>query len=56
MLLFSAALIAGLILLVLSSDKFIEHSALVAEKMNVSPIIIGITLVALGTSAPEMVV
>lgn len=56
MLLFSAALIAGLILLVLSSDKFIEHSALVAEKLNVSPMIIGITLVALGTSAPEMVV
>ena len=56
MLLFSAALIAGLILLVLSSDKFIEHAALVAEKLNVSPMIIGITLVALGTSAPEMVV
>ena len=56
MLLFSAALIAGLILLVISSDKFIENSALVAEKLNVSPIIIGITLVALGTSAPEMVV
>ncbi|NVK72834.1 MAG: calcium/sodium antiporter [Oceanospirillaceae bacterium] len=56
MLLFSAALIVGLVLLVLSSDKFIEHSALVAEKMNVNPMIIGITLVAFGTSAPEMVV
>ena len=56
MLMFSAALIAGLILLVLSSDKFIEHAALVAEKLDVSPIVIGITLVALGTSAPEMVV
>ncbi|WP_353668166.1 calcium/sodium antiporter [Marinomonas sp. THO17] len=56
MLLFSAALITGLIFLVISSDKFIENSALVAEKLNVSPIIIGITLVALGTSAPEMVV
>lgn len=56
MLLFSAALIAGLILLVISSDKFIEHAALVAEKLNVSPIVIGVTLVALGTSTPEMVV
>ncbi|WOD07089.1 hypothetical protein [Marinomonas sp. GJ51-6] len=56
MLLSSIALIAGLILLVMSSDKFIEHSALVAEKLNVSPMVIGITLVALGTSAPEMVV
>lgn len=56
MLLFSLALIAGLIFLVISSDKFIEHSALVAEKLNVSPMVIGITLVALGTSAPEMVV
>lgn len=56
MMLFSAALFFGLVLLVFSSDKFIEHSALVAEKLNVSPIIIGFTLVALGTSAPEMVV
>ncbi|ETX11787.1 sodium:calcium antiporter [Marinomonas ushuaiensis DSM 15871] len=56
MLLFSIALIAGLILLVVSSDKFIENSALVAEKLNVNPMVIGITLVALGTSAPEMVV
>lgn len=56
MLLFSVAVVAGLILLVISSDKFIENTALVAEKLNVSPIIIGITLVALGTSAPEMVV
>lgn len=56
MLLFSIALVAGLILLVLSADKFIEHAALVAEKLNVNPIVIGITLVALGTSAPEMVV
>mgnify|MGYP000501231832 CR=1 FL=1 len=56
MLLFSIALVAGLILLVLSSDKFIEHSALVAKKLNVNPMVIGITLVAFGTSAPEMVV
>ncbi|MGO3343931.1 MAG: calcium/sodium antiporter [Marinomonas sp.] len=56
MLLFSAALIAGLILLIISSDKFIEHAALVAEKLNVNPMVIGITLVAFGTSAPEMVV
>lgn len=56
MMLFSIALIAGLVLLVMSSDKFIEHSALVAEKLHVNPMIIGITLVAFGTSAPEMVV
>ncbi|MEL0635743.1 calcium/sodium antiporter [Marinomonas sp. TI.3.20] len=56
MLLFSAALIAGLILLIISSDKFIEHAALVAEKLNVNPMVIGVTLVAFGTSAPEMVV
>lgn len=56
MLLFFAAIIAGLALIVLSSDKFIEHAALVAQRLNISPIIIGVTLVALGTSAPEMVV
>ncbi|TPE52354.1 calcium/sodium antiporter [Maribrevibacterium harenarium] len=56
MLLFSIALVLGLVLLVWSSDLFIENAAIVAEKLNVSPIIIGVTLVALGTSAPEMVV
>lgn len=56
MLLPSLALVSGLIILVISSDKFIENTALIAEKLKVSPIVIGFTLVALGTSAPEMVV
>lgn len=56
MILSFVALIIGLVVLVLSSDKFIEHSAIIARKLDVSPIIIGFTLVALGTSAPEMVV
>lgn len=50
------ALVVGLIVLIYSSDKFIEHTALIAERANVSPIVIGFTLVAFGTSAPEMVV
>lgn len=56
MLLPFTALIIGLIILVVSSDKFITHSALIARKLEINPIIIGFTLVALGTSAPEMVV
>ncbi len=56
MLLFSSALIIGLVLLIVSSNKFIENAAFVAEKLNVSPMVIGIILVGLGTSIPEMVV
>ncbi|TBR44901.1 calcium/sodium antiporter [Marinomonas agarivorans] len=56
MLISFAALIIGLVILVISSDKFITHSALIAKKLAISPIVIGFTLVALGTSAPEMVV
>jgi len=34
----------------------VEHSASLAKKIGVSPLIIGLTLVAFGTSAPELVV
>jgi len=55
MLLYFAALIFGLSLLIFSPNKFIKHSALIEKKRYVSSIIIGFTLVALGTSALEMV-
>ncbi len=54
--LFSAAIITGLILLTWSAGRFVTGSSALALSFNVSPLIIGLTIVAFGTSAPEMLV
>ena len=56
MLSYSAAVIAGLALLIWSADKFVEGAAALARLLGVSVMIIGITIVGFGTSAPEIVV
>jgi cation:H+ antiporter len=53
---FLAAVIAGLALLIWSADKFVEGAAAMARLLGVSIMIIGITVVGFGTSAPEIVV
>jgi cation:H+ antiporter len=53
---FLAAIIAGLALLIWSADKFVEGAAAMARLLGVSIMIIGITVVGFGTSAPEIVV
>ncbi|MFN3301848.1 MAG: sodium:calcium antiporter [Patescibacteria group bacterium] len=47
-------LIIALITLVKSTDWFVESSEKIALALKVSPFIIAITLVALGTSLPEL--
>ena len=55
--LFSAlTLIFGFVLLVKGADFFVEGSSSVAKKMKVPSIIIGLTIVAMGTSLPEAAV
>ncbi len=49
-------LVASLILLIWGADKFVDNSSLVAKKVGVSELTIGLTIVALGTSAPEIFV
>lgn len=56
MLSYIAAVIAGLALLIWSADKFVEGAAALAHLLGVSIMIIGITIVGFGTSAPEIVV
>lgn len=51
-----AAVLVGFILLVWTADRFILGSSAIADNMGVSPIIIGLTIVAFGTSAPEIFV
>ncbi|MCP4979967.1 MAG: calcium/sodium antiporter [Gammaproteobacteria bacterium] len=56
MLSYIAAVITGLALLIWSADKFVEGAAAMAHLLGVSMMIIGITIVGFGTSAPEIVV
>ncbi|MDX1342236.1 MAG: calcium/sodium antiporter [Reinekea sp.] len=55
MFLFSLAIIVGLVFLVLSADRFVAGSAAIANNFGVPHIIIGVTIVSLGTSAPEII-
>ncbi|MFT5225667.1 MAG: cation:H+ antiporter [Polaribacter sp.] len=56
MLLAFSAIILGLVLLVWSADKFVEGASSLANHLGVSPLIIGITIIGFGTSAPEILV
>jgi len=56
MLLAFGAIIVGLILLVWSADKFVDGSVGLAENWGMSKAMIGLTIVSLGTSAPEIFV
>ncbi len=46
-------LIVGFVLLIKGADFFVEGSSSVAKKLRVPSIIIGMTIVAMGTSLPE---
>ncbi len=46
-------LIAGFVLLIKGADFFVEGSSSAAKKLSIPPIIIGMTIVAMGTSLPE---
>lgn len=49
-------LVIGFVGLIKGADWFVDGSAGVARKLRVSSIIIGLTIVAMGTSAPELAV
>lgn len=56
MLVLSGALLLGFLVLFKSADWFVMGSVATARNLNVSPMAIGLTVVALGTSAPEIFV
>lgn len=47
-------LVAGMYLLIKGADWFVDGASSVARKMRIPSLIIGLTLVSIGTSAPEM--
>lgn len=51
-----AAIIAGLVMLVWSADRFVEGASATAQNLGVSTLVIGITIIGFGTSAPEILI
>ena len=49
-------LFGGFVLLVWGADRLVAGASATARNLGVSPLIIGLTIVAFGTSAPEMIV
>jgi len=47
------AFIGGLILIIYSSKFAVKHAAMLATALGISPIVIGVTLVSIGTDIPE---
>lgn len=56
LLVISLLLVAGLVLILLGANYMTDGSAAIARRLNVSGFVIGLTIVAIGTSMPEMVV
>ena len=54
--LYFSLLIIGFVFLIKGADFFVLSSSSMARKHNISPLIIGLTLVAFGTSLPELAV
>ena len=49
-------LLVGFLLLVKGADWFVEGAASIAKKMGIPQLIVGLTIVAMGTSMPEAAV
>ena len=56
MMLPAVAVVAGLILLVWSAERFVDGAAATSARLGLSPLLIGMLVIGFGTSAPELVV
>ncbi len=56
MLLSLVAIVAGFAILIWGADRFVIGAAALARNLGVDPLLIGLTVVGLGTSAPEILV
>ena len=50
------AILAGFALLIWAADRFVSGAAAIATNLGVSTLVVGLTIVGLGTSAPEILV
>lgn len=49
-------LIIGLIVLIVGGDYLVKGSSSIALRLHLSPLVVGLTIVAFGTSAPELLI
>lgn len=49
-------LVVGFFLLIKGADIFVDGAAAIAKKIGIPAVIVGLTIVSLGTSAPELAV
>ena len=56
MIMYGFLLVVGFIALIKGADWFVDGSSALARNFRVPGVIIGLTIVALGTSAPELAV
>lgn len=56
MLLYVTAVVLGTVGLVWGADRFVDGAAALARRLGISPIIVGLTVVSMGTSLPELLV
>lgn len=49
-------LLVGFALLIKGADIFVDGASALAKKMGIPPVIVGLTIVSIGTSAPELAV
>jgi len=48
--------IAGVVLLSLSGDALVRGAVAIAQRLHIPSIIVGLTVISMGTSAPELFV
>jgi cation:H+ antiporter len=51
-----AKLAIGLVVLILGGDFLVRGASRIALKLHISPLVVGLTIVAFGTSAPELLI
>lgn len=49
-------IVGGFVLLIKGADWLVDGSTAIARKLNISDLVIGLTIVSFGTSAPELIV
>ena len=56
MIIWIGTVFGGLVLLVWSADRFVFGASALARNLGISPLVIGLTIIGVGTSAPEMLI